>query len=74
MSLATLTSRALVGLLAPEVRVEVHLANGLPAFATMGTNKPQTEVVVLGRNRQFSAVSRTNLTKIYKQMTLECKN
>jgi magnesium chelatase family protein len=36
MSLAILTSRALVGLLAPEVTVEVHLANGLPAFTIVG--------------------------------------
>ena len=42
MSLATLTSRALVGLLAPEVTVEVHLANGLPAFALVGL--PDVEV------------------------------
>ena len=32
MSLAVVYSRALVGLQAPVVRVEVHLANGLPAF------------------------------------------
>lgn len=36
MSLALVTSRALVGLAAPEVRVEVHLANGLPAFNLVG--------------------------------------
>jgi magnesium chelatase family protein len=33
MSLAVLKSRALAGMEAPEVNVEVHLANGLPAFA-----------------------------------------
>ncbi len=42
MSLAILTSRALVGLLAPEVTVEVHLANGLPAFTLVGL--PDVEV------------------------------
>lgn len=42
MSLAVLTSRALVGLAAPEVSVEVHLANGLPAFALVGL--PDIEV------------------------------
>ena len=42
MSLAILTSRALVGLLAPEVTVEVHLANGLPAFTLVGL--PDIEV------------------------------
>ena len=36
MSLATITSRALDGLDAPEVQVEVHLANGLPAFTLVG--------------------------------------
>mgnify|MGYP000738836441 CR=1 FL=1 len=42
MSLAVLASRALVGLLAPEVTVEVHLANGLPAFTLVGL--PDVEV------------------------------
>ena len=32
MSLALLKSRALAGMDAQEVSVEVHLANGLPAF------------------------------------------
>lgn len=36
MSLAVVRSRALVGLQAPEVRVEVHLSNGLPAFHIVG--------------------------------------
>ena len=36
MSLALVASRALIGLDAPEVRVEVHLANGLPAFNLVG--------------------------------------
>lgn len=42
MSLAVLRSRALTGMEAPEVNVEVHLANGLPAFAIVGL--PETEV------------------------------
>lgn len=42
MSLALVTSRALVGLDAPLVRVEVHLANGLPAFNLVGM--PETAV------------------------------
>ncbi|MFA9216675.1 MAG: YifB family Mg chelatase-like AAA ATPase, partial [Sphingomonadaceae bacterium] len=42
MSLAVLKSRALTGMEAPEVNVEVHLANGLPAFAIVGL--PETEV------------------------------
>src|SRR5437660_251285 len=42
MSLAVLHSRALSGLDAPEVSVEVHLANGLPSFTIVGL--PDTEV------------------------------
>ncbi|GMV02950.1 MAG: YifB family Mg chelatase-like AAA ATPase [Burkholderiaceae bacterium] len=42
MSLAVARSRALVGLDAPEVRVEVHLGNGLPAFHIVGL--PEAEV------------------------------
>jgi magnesium chelatase family protein len=36
MSLAVVHSRALDGIEAPEVRVEVHLANGLPSFTLVG--------------------------------------
>ena len=36
MTLAVLASRALSGLEAPAVRVEVHLAPGLPAFSVVG--------------------------------------
>ena len=36
MSLAVITSRALDGLAAPPVQVEVHLANGLPSFTLVG--------------------------------------
>lgn len=42
MSLAVLYSRALNGMQAPEVVVEVHLANGLPSFTIVGL--PETEV------------------------------
>ena len=42
MSLAVLKSRALEGMLAPEVTVEVHLAGGLPTFTIVGL--PDTEV------------------------------
>ncbi len=40
--LAVAHSRALRGLLAPAVRVEVHLANGLPSFSIVGL--PETSV------------------------------
>ncbi len=42
MSLAVLYSRALKGMQAPLVTVEVHLANGLPSFTIVGL--PETEV------------------------------
>jgi len=42
MSLAVLKSRALSGMDAPQVTVEVHLANGLPSFTIVGL--PETEV------------------------------
>ena len=42
MSLAVLKSRALAGMEAPAVSVEVHLANGLPGIAIVGL--PDTEV------------------------------
>lgn len=42
MSLAVLHSRALAGMDAPPVTVEVHLANGLPSFQIVGL--PETEV------------------------------
>ena len=42
MSLAVLRSRALAGLAAPEVTVEVHLASGLPSFTQVVL--PDTEV------------------------------
>lgn len=42
MTLATIISRARDGMHAPEVRVEVHLSNGLPAFNLVGL--PETSV------------------------------
>ncbi len=42
MTLARVHTRAVDGLAAPEVTVEVHLANGLPAFNLVGL--PETEV------------------------------
>ena len=42
MAIAVVTSRALAGIAAPEVVVEAHLANGLPAFTLVGL--PETEV------------------------------
>jgi len=53
MSLAILRSRALAGMDAPEVIVEVHLANGLPSFQIVGL--PEAEVKE-ARDRVRSAI------------------
>jgi magnesium chelatase family protein len=42
MTFAVVRSRGLAGMVAPEVTVEVHLANGLPSFTLVGL--PDTEV------------------------------
>ena len=42
MALASVASRALAGIDAPEVTVEVHLGPGLPAFHIVGL--PDTQV------------------------------
>lgn len=44
MSLAVLRSRALAGMEAPAVSVEVHLANGLPSLTIVGTKTPKSLV------------------------------
>jgi len=56
MSYAVVNSRALDGLEAPEVRVEVHLANGLPSFTLVGL--ADTEVKE-ARERVRSALQRS---------------
>lgn len=51
MSLAVLRSRALAGMDAPAVSVEVHLANGLPGFTIVGNNPPDTTSPVCLRTK-----------------------
>lgn len=58
MSLAIVHSRALDGLRAPEVTVEVHLANGLPSFTLVGL--ADTEVKE-ARERVRAALSNAGL-------------
>jgi magnesium chelatase family protein len=58
MSLALVRSRALDGLAAPEVTVEVHLANGLPCFTLVGL--ADTEVKE-ARERVRAALSNSGL-------------
>ena len=59
MSLAIITSRALDGLQAPEVQVEVHLANGLPSFTLVGL--VETEVRE-SRERVRAALTNSGFT------------
>jgi magnesium chelatase family protein len=58
MSLAVVRSRALDGLNAPAVQVEVHLANGLPAFTLVGL--ADTEVKE-ARERVRAAIAHSGL-------------
>ena len=53
MSLATVYSRAKIGVAAPLVTVEVHLSNGLPAFSIVGL--PEASVKE-ARDRVRSAI------------------
>ncbi len=58
MSLSLVQSRALLGLDAPPVQVEVHLANGLPSFTLVGL--AETEVKE-ARERVRSALANAGL-------------
>ena len=58
MSLALVSSRALIGLDAPAIAVEVHLANGLPSFTLVGL--ADTEVKE-ARERVRSAIQNSGL-------------
>jgi magnesium chelatase family protein len=59
MTLATVASRALDGLDAPAVQVEVHLANGLPSFTLVGL--ADTEVKE-ARERVRAALTNSGFT------------
>ena len=67
MALAVLRSRALAGLNAPEVAVEVHLANGLPSFALVGL--PETEVKE-ARDRVRAALQNSGFDFPAKRITV----
>ncbi|MBS0610564.1 MAG: YifB family Mg chelatase-like AAA ATPase [Proteobacteria bacterium] len=58
MSLALVQSRALLGLQAPTVTVEVHLANGLPSFALVGLAEVEVKEA---RERVRSALQNAGL-------------
>ncbi|WP_131112281.1 YifB family Mg chelatase-like AAA ATPase [Sulfuricystis thermophila] len=67
MSLAVLKSRALAGLAAPEVAVEVHLANGLPSFTLVGL--PEMEVKE-ARDRVRAAIQNSGFEFPAKRITV----
>ena len=58
MSLALVQSRALLGLEAPPVTVEVHLANGLPSFTLVGLAEAEVKEA---RERVRSALQNAGL-------------
>ncbi len=58
MSLALVQSRALLGLQAPAVTVEVHLANGLPSFTLVGLAEVEVKEA---RERVRSALQNAGL-------------
>ena len=58
MSLALVQSRALLGLEAPQVTVEVHLANGLPTFTLVGLADVEVKEA---RERVRSAIQNSGL-------------
>ncbi|MDA1372688.1 MAG: YifB family Mg chelatase-like AAA ATPase [Proteobacteria bacterium] len=67
MSLATVYSRALIGIEAVEVTVETHLSNGLPGFAIVGL--PETAVKE-SKERVRSAVLNAGLDFPARRITV----
>lgn len=67
MSLAMVYSRALTGMSAPQVEVEAHLANGLPAFNIVGL--PDTEVKE-SRDRVRAAIVQSGFDFPSKKITV----
>ena len=67
MSLAVVYSRASLGIAAPQVTVEVHLSNGLPAFNMVGL--PETSVKE-SRDRVRSALLNGNFEFPAKHITV----
>jgi len=67
LAVAVLISRALDGLAAPEVHVEAHLANGLPAFTLVGL--PETEVKE-ARDRVRAAIQNTGFEFPARRITV----
>jgi len=67
MNLACVNARAQLGVSAPEVRVEVHLAGGLPSFNIVGL--PETAVRE-SRDRVRAAISNSGFTPPSRRITV----
>ncbi|MCX7946294.1 MAG: YifB family Mg chelatase-like AAA ATPase [Hydrogenophilus sp.] len=67
MTVVALTSRAILGIEAPEVLVETHLANGLPSFTLVGL--PDAEVKE-ARDRVRAAILSSGLEYPLKRITV----
>lgn len=67
MSLAVLKSRALAGLDAPEVAVEVHLASGLPSFTLVGLAEAEVKEA---RDRVRAALQNSGFDFPAKRITV----
>lgn len=67
MVLAIVHSRAIVGVEAPSVTVEVHISNGMPGFALVGL--PETTVKE-SRDRVRSAIINSNFEYPSKKITV----
>lgn len=67
MSLATIYTRATLGIQAPSVTVEVHISNGLPGLILVGL--PETTVKE-ARDRVRSALINSGFTFPAKRITV----
>ena len=67
MSLSVVFTRAALGIQAPQVSVEVHLSNGLPALSLVGL--PETTVKE-ARDRVRSAIINSGFTFPAKRITV----
>ena len=67
MELSVVYSRALAGMVAPLVRVETHLSNGLPAFHIVGL--PETAVRE-SKDRVRSAILNSHFTFPDRRITV----
>ena len=67
MSTATVFSRARIGIDAPEIKIEVHISNGLPSFQIVGL--PDTSVRE-SRDRVRSALINSNFQFPQTRLTI----